>query len=341
MNTSIRQYSIATAGPTPRLEARIGSLPELGEREVLVRLEAASLNYRDLLILRGQLGGTKDGLIPLSDGAGIVIAAGPAVTRWRVGDRVAPAFFSKWASGPFLEEAHGSCALGGGNTDGVLAEIRAFDEDSVVAIPPHYTPAEAATLPCAGVTAWQALVVRGHLKRGDTVLVQGTGGVALFSLQFANAIGARVIVLSSSDEKLEAVKALGAWAGVNYRNTPEWDVEVRRLTDGLGVSHVVELGGPGTFDRSLRSVAAGGRIAQIGVLTGYGPQSNLIRLQMVNADINGICVGSAEHFGEMNRFIAKHGIRPVIDRSFTFDEAQAAYDHLASGTHFGKVVIEF
>ncbi|HLO78653.1 MAG TPA: NAD(P)-dependent alcohol dehydrogenase [Magnetospirillum sp.] len=338
MSTPTRYYSISRTGNAPRLVAQVGRLAEPGVGQVLVRMEAASLNYRDLLVLRGLSGETKNGLVPLSDGAGTVIAVGSAVKRWRVGDRVASSFFGEWASGPFREEYLAS-ALGGGGTDGVLADVRAFDEHSVVAIPRGYSSAEAATLPCAALTAWHALVVRGRLKAGDVVLVQGTGGVALFALQIANALGARVIVLSSSDKKLDAAKALGAWAGVNYRAMPDWDVEVRRLTDGTGVSHVVELGGPDTFDRSLRAVAAGGRIAQIGVFTGFGPHSNLIRLQMINADINGICVGSAEHFAEMNGFLEHHGIRPVIDKSFAFDEAPAAYGHLASGAHFGKIVI--
>jgi len=194
-------------------------------------------------------------------------------------------------------------------------------------------------LPCAALTAWQALVVRGHLAAGDTVLVQGTGGVALFALQLATAFGARVIVVSSSDEKRERASRLGAWATVNYQTTPEWDLEVRRLTDGFGVSHILELGGPATFDRSLRALAAGGRIAQIGVFTGLGPQSNLFRLQLINGDINGINVGSGEQFAAMIEFLVTHRIQPVIDRAFSFDDAEAAYEHLASGRHFGKVVV--
>jgi NADPH:quinone reductase-like Zn-dependent oxidoreductase len=182
-------------------------------------------------------------------------------------------------------------------------------------------------------------VVRGQLTAGDTVLVQGTGGVAIFALQIATAIGARVIVTSSSDEKRERAMSLGAWATVNYLTTPDWDIEVRKLTDGAGVSHIIENGGPATFDRSLRALAAGGKIAQIGVLTGHGPQSNLFLLQLNNADINGISVGSAEQFAAMNEFFVAHRIKPTIDRRFPFDEAEAAYEYLASGRHFGKVVI--
>jgi NADPH:quinone reductase-like Zn-dependent oxidoreductase len=314
--------------------------PLLGPRDVLVRIAAASLNYRDLMILRGQYGNVREGLVPLSDGAGIVAEVGKEVTRWRGGDRVTPNFFRDWIDGPF-RESYRSTALGGGACDGVLSELIVTSADSLVRIPDSFDFEEAATLPCAAVTAWQALVVRGKLTQSDTVLVQGTGGVALFALQIAAALGARVIVTSSSDEKRERAAHLGAWATINYQTTPDWDVEVRKLTGGIGVSHIVELGGPGTFDRSLKSLAAGGQIAQIGVLTGHGPQSNLMRQQLMNADIHGISVGSCEHFTAMNEFLVAHRIKPVIDRGFAFDETQAAYEHLASGQHFGKIVIRF
>lgn len=314
--------------------------PQLGPRDVLVRVHAASLNYRDLMILRGLYGNASEGLVPLSDGAGEVMAIGDKVTRWREGDRVTPNFFRDWIDGPF-REAYRSTALGGDDCAGVLAELIAVPETSLVRIPDSLDYEQAATLPCAALTAWQALVVRGKLTAEDTVLVQGTGGVALFSLQIATAIGARVIVISSSDEKRERATQLGAWATINYQTTPDWDTEVRKLTNGIGVSHIVELGGPGTFDRSLKSLAASGKIAQIGVLTGHGPESNLMRLQLMNADINGISVGSCEHFAAMNEFFVVHRIQPVIDRRFIFDEAQAAYDYLATGQHFGKNVIRF
>ncbi len=333
-----RLYRLAPADEGSRLEKREEAAPDLKAGEVLVRIEAASLNYRDLLVLRGQLGPVREGLVPVSDGAGVVVALGPGATRWREGDRVAPIFYAAWTGGPY-REAYLSTALGGGASDGVLADFVAAREDALVRVPDELSAEEASTLPCAALTAWQALVVRGALTAGDTVLVQGTGGVALFALQFATALGAKVIVLSSSDEKRERARQLGAFATVNYRTTPDWDVEVRRLTDGIGVSHLLELGGPDTFDRSLRAIAAGGRIAQIGVFTGLGPQSNLFRLQLINADINGINVGSGEQFTAMNAFIAAHKIKPVIDRRFSFDEVEAAYEHLASGRHFGKVAI--
>lgn len=331
-------YRLATGEGGHRLLKVKEPVPTPGPGEVLVRIEAVSLNYRDLLTLRGQLGAVRDGLIPLSDGAGRVVATGVEVTRWRAGDRVAPIFYPDWIAGPY-RECYGPTAIGGGSADGVLADFIVVRQASLVRIPDGYGFAQAATLPCAALTAWQALVVRGGLARGDTLLVQGTGGVALFGLQIASALGARTIVLSSSDEKRERATALGAFATVNYRATPDWDVEVRRLTDGAGASHILELGGPDTFDRSLRALAPSGHIAQIGVFTGFGPRSNLIRLQQVNGTIDGINVGSAEQFDAMNAFFVEHGIAPVIDRSFAFDEVQEAYDELASGRHFGKLVI--
>jgi NADPH:quinone reductase-like Zn-dependent oxidoreductase len=334
----MRIYRLNSSEDGRRLKKSEEQSPKLGPRDVLVRVVAASLNYRDLMILRGKYGSAREGLVPLSDGAGIVAAVGKEVARWREGDRVAPNFFRDWINGPF-RESYRSTALGSDACDGVLSELVVAPEASLVRIPDSFDFEEAATLPCAAVTAWQALVVRGKLTRDDTVLVQGTGGVALFALQIATALGARAIVISSSDEKRERAAHLGAWETINYTATPDWDIEVRKLTDGIGVSHIVELGGPGTFDRSLKSLAAGGKIAQIGVLTGHGPQSNLMRLQLMNADINGISVGSCEHFTAMNDFLVAHQIKPVIDRRFTFDEAPAAYDYLASGQHFGKIVI--
>lgn len=339
-SAAYRAYRLVPTDGGGHLDQVEDVAPAPGPGDVLVRVEAASLNYRDLLVLRGQLGAVREGLIPLSDGAGRVVAIGKEVTRWREGDRVAPIFYQNWIAGPY-REAYGPAALGGGDTDGVLADLITVPEASLVRVPDELSVEEAATLPCAALTAWQALVVRGRLAAGDTLLVQGTGGVALFGLQIASAVGARTIVLSSSDEKRERAEALGAFATVNYRATPDWDVAVRQLTDGLGVSHILELGGPDTFDRSLRALAAGGRIAQIGVFTGFGPRSNLIRLQQINGTIDGVNVGSAEQFEAMNAFLIAHRIKPVIDRSFAFDEAEAAYDELASGRHFGKLVIRF
>lgn len=339
---------IPTTRKLARLTARDGALtldlgegpvPAPGPREVLVRMAAVSLNYRDLMVLGGHYPLTaNDGLIPVSDGAGIIVAVGADVTRWRVGDRVAPTFFRDWQNGPF-DRSYLPASRGAGETDGVLADVIAAPEHSLVAVPDGISLEEAATLPCAAVTAWHALMVRGTLKAGDTVLVQGTGGVALFGLQLATARGARVIVTSSSDAKLERVRAMGAWGTVNYRSTPDWGAAVMDLTGGKGVSHILELGGADTFERSLSCMAAGAHIALIGGLTGFDISPALVPLLWANASVDGIAIGSAEHFAALNGFIAQHGIKPVIDRVFPFEEARMAYDHLASGNHFGKVVI--
>lgn len=313
--------------------------PNPGAGEVRVRVEAVSLNYRDLILrdLAGQ--GGFDGRIPLSDGAGVVDALGDGVETWQVGDRVAASFFRDWVEGPFNARRYAPSALGGNTADGMLAEYVVLPANALVAVPAHLSTAEAATLPCAAVTAWHGLFARGGMRTGDTLLVQGTGGVALFGLQFAAAVGARAIVLSSSNEKLERTRALGASVLINYRDTPEWDVAVMEATDGEGASHILELGGADTFDRSVRSVASGGKILQIGVLTGFERRPDLSRLQNENADILGVMVGSVEHFTALNAFLEAHEIKPIIDRTFGFDQAAEAYAHLQGATHFGKIVI--
>jgi NADPH:quinone reductase-like Zn-dependent oxidoreductase len=277
--------------------------------------------------------------VPLCDGAGVVDAVGADVSQWHVGDRVAASYFRDWVTGPF-KAGYVASALGSPTLDGMLAEYVVLPTTALVAVPSHLTSVEAATLPCAAVTAWHGLIARGRMSRGDTLLVQGTGGVAMFGLQFAVALGARVVVISSWDEKLARARALGASVLINYRDTPDWDVALMKATDGEGASHILELGGPGTYDRSLRSVASGGKIVQIGVLTGFGPKPDLARLQWENADIIGVTVGSVEHFTEMNRFLTDHAIHPVVDRVYGFDEAPEAYAHLRSGSHFGKIALK-
>jgi NADPH:quinone reductase-like Zn-dependent oxidoreductase len=327
-------------------DAGVGSLvradvskPEPTKGEVRIRVEAASLNYRDLLILDAAGQGGLNGRVPLCDGAGVVDAVGSDVTQWHVGDRVVAGYFRDWVSGPF-KPGYIPSALGSRTLDGLLTEYIVLPATALVAVPEHLTLMEAATLPCAAVTAWHGLVTRGGLSKGDTLLVQGTGGVALFGLQFATALGARAIVISSSNAKLDRAKALGASILINYRDTPDWDVAVMNATNGQGASHILELGGPGTYDRSIRSVASGGKIVQIGVLTGFGPKPDLARLQWENADIIGVTVGSVEHFAAMNRFLAEHAIHPIVDRIYGFDEVPEAFAHLRAGSHFGKVVVE-
>jgi NADPH:quinone reductase-like Zn-dependent oxidoreductase len=312
--------------------------PKPQPTQILVRIRAAALNYRDLLVARGHyMGGTlAANIIPLSDGAGEVVAVGAAVSRFRVGERVASTFFRGWLDGPPRAPL---VSLGAPPADGVLAELVVFDECDAVAVPAHLSWAGAATLPCAAVTAWRSLVDIGRVAPGETVLLLGTGGVSLFGLQFARLAGARVLITSSSDEKLTRAKALGADGCVNYRATPEWDREILKLTEGRGVDHVLEVGGSGTLARSIGSVAVGGRVAMIGVLTGVGAPVSPYGMLGKQARLQGVYVGSRGHFERMNAAISTHRMEPIIDREFAFDEALAAYRHLESAAHFGKVVI--
>jgi NADPH:quinone reductase-like Zn-dependent oxidoreductase len=313
--------------------------PEPGFGQVLIRVKAASLNYRDLSVAKGAYGrGVPSPVIPLSDGAGEIVATGPGVTRVAVGDRVAGIFMQTWLAGPAAEE-YGKSALGGA-IDGMLAEYVVLNQDGVVKIPAHFSYEEAATLPCAAVTVWHALVYAAHLTAGETVLTQGTGGVSIFALQFSKLLGARVIATSSSDAKLERVRQMGAGDGINYKSTPDWEKPVRTLT-GTGVDHVVEVGGAGTLEKSMKSVRVGGTISLIGVLTGGNGEINPRSILMKNIRVQGIYVGSREMFEAMNRAITLHQLRPVIDRVFPFSNAVEAYKHMESGAHFGKIVIGF
>jgi NADPH:quinone reductase-like Zn-dependent oxidoreductase len=276
-------------------------------------------------------------LIPLSDGAGEIVAVGEGVTQWKVGARVAGTFFQNWQAGPVRRDAFESAL--GGSINGMLAEYAALSAEGVIAIPPHLEFAEAATLPCAALTAWHALVTNGNVSAGQTVLVLGTGGVSIFALQFAKMHGARVIITSSSDAKLARAKALGADEIINYRTTPDWEKEVFRLTDKAGAEHVIEVGGTDTFPRSLRAVAMGGAISVIGGVSGFTSEVPLRDILGKSIIIRGIFVGSRDMFAAMNRAISQHKLKPVIDRVFPFFEAPAAYRHQASGSHLGKVVI--
>lgn len=307
-------------------------------REVLVRVRAASLNYRDLLMVRGEYNRKQPlPLIPCSDGAGEVVAVGGGVTRVKVGDRVCGIFAQRWISGEPTREKLRSTL--GGPLDGMLAEQVVLSEEGVVPVPAHLSDEEAATLPCAAVTAWNAVTRHGGVKAGDTVLVQGTGGVSLFALQFARTLGARVIVTSSSDEKLARARELGAAEGINYRETPDWGAQVKSLTGGLGVDCVVEVGGAGTLQQSLHAVRIGGRVLLIGVLSGNAAQVPLNAILMQQVRVQGILVGDRESFEAMNRAIAANGLRPVVDRVFPMEDSRAAFEHMAAGSHFGKIVI--
>jgi NADPH:quinone reductase-like Zn-dependent oxidoreductase len=312
--------------------------PEPGENEVLIRVHAVSLNYRDLAIVTGNyFGGVlQRDTVPLSDGAGEVVAVGRNVTRFKSGDRVIGTFFQVWIDG--VPDRSAFTALGS-PADGMLAEYIALDQDGVVRCPEHLGYDEAATLPCAGVTAWNALNVSGRLRSGQTVLALGTGGVSIFGLQFARMSGARVIVTSSSDEKLARAAELGAAAAVNYSKNPEWDQEVLRLTEGRGVDHVIEVGGVGTLAKSFQCVGFRGQVTLIGVLAGREGDTNPHALMMKNARLCGVFVGSRAMFEQMNEAIAVNRMHPVVDRVFPFADAADAYDYQRAGKHFGKVVI--
>ncbi|MGH9361886.1 MAG: zinc-dependent alcohol dehydrogenase family protein [Thermoanaerobaculia bacterium] len=312
--------------------------PAPGPGQVVVRHHAASLNYRDLLLVRGQYNPKqKLPVVPCSDGAGEVVAVGEGVTRVRVGDRVCPTFHQGWLAGEPSRERLRSTL--GSPLDGTLAERILLDGEGVVAVPEHLSDEEAATLPCAAVTAWNALVTEGGIVAGDTVLVQGTGGVSIFALQLGVLLGARVIVTSSSDAKLARARELGAWEGINYREVPAWGVRARELTGGRGVDLVVEVGGAGTFEQSLQALRPGGSLSLIGVLAGAALELRLTAIQMRMIRVQGLLVGHRDSFEAMNRAIVHHRLRPVVDRVFPLAEARAAFEHLASGAHFGKVVV--
>lgn len=334
----MKAYVYRTASDAYQLAVEDRPSPTAGPGQVIVRVKATSLNYRDHITLKN-LGGRKvDGRIPLSDGAGEILAVGPDVTDWKPGDRVAGCFFQTWAGGRF-DLAHHKQDLGG-SVDGMLAEEVVLRAGGIVRIPDSLSFEEAACLPCAALTAWYSLTTRGGIQPGDTLLTLGTGGVSVFALQLGAALGANVIVTSSDDHKLDNARSLGANHTVNYRTNPDWDKEVWKLTGNRGADHIIEVGGPGTLGKSMNAVAAGGTISLIGVLTGFGPPTeSLFPLLGRNVTLNGIYVGSRADFENMNRFLEEKSIRPVIDRVFGFADAVAAFAHLASGHHFGKVVI--
>jgi len=312
--------------------------PTPGPRQVLVRVCASSLNYRDLLTIEAQYAraAPKPDLIPLSDGAGEVVAVGQGTTRVKVGDRVAGCFMQRWFGGAIQDAAMGSAM--GGAIDGMLTELAVLEEEGVVKLPAHLSFEEGATLPCAAVTAWHALVEIGNLKAGDVVQIQGTGGVSIFALQFARMFGARVIGTSSVAAKAERLKQMGAEAVIDYKATPDWDKEALKLTGGRGADITVEVGGAGTLPRSFMATRLGGTIAVIGLLSGMATLDPMPILRR-NLKVQGLYVGSTQMFEAMNRAIAANGLRPVIDRVFPFAEAKAAYRHLKGQSHFGKIVI--
>jgi NADPH:quinone reductase-like Zn-dependent oxidoreductase len=311
---------------------------EPGPNEVLVKVRAASLNRRDVYVLKGLYPmPPRDVIVPLSDGAGEVAAVGAGVTRFRVGDRVMSIFFQSWIDGRPAANVADSAL--GGQMDGMLSQYVTLNEQGLLTLPAGLTYEEAATLPCAGVTAWNGLITRGRLQQGDYVLLEGTGGVSIFGLQFSIAAGAQPIVTSSSEDKLARAKKLGAIGSVNYKSHAEWGKRVRTLAGGVGAHQVLEVGGKDSLPQALAAVASGGHIALIGGLGGFGGEVPTMALLTSSVTVSGIYVGSRAQFEAMNVFIEKHQIKPVIDRVFDYADAPAAYDLMASDHFVGKIVI--
>lgn len=306
--------------------------------EVLVKVHAVSLNFRDLMMVMGRYNPKiKLPFTPCSDGSGTVIEVGSDVKKFKAGDRVMAAFMPDWTAGKLHEDA-GRSALGGGGT-GMLAEQVVLPEHGLVHIPNHLSFEEGATLPCAAVTAWNALIESGNLRPGETVLTLGTGGVSIFAIQFALMNGCDIIATSGSDAKLAQLRKMGVTKTINYKTTPDWSKEVLKLTGNRGVDHVVEVGGAGTLDQSLKSTALAGHVAVIGVLSGVQTDLNPRLILMKNIRVQGIFVGSRQMFENMNRAIEQHKLKPAIDKVFPFEQAADALKWMESGSHFGKIVI--
>ena len=316
------------------IEDRADPKPAVGE--ILVRIYASSLNYHDFVVVMGGIP-TDDGRIPMSDGAGEVVAVGEGVTKFKPGDKVVSLFFPNWQAGEI--EAAGFASVPGDGADGFGAELVAAPETSFTRMPEGYSYQEAATLPCAALTAGRALMVEAKVTPGDWVLTQGTGGVSIFALQFAKAAGCRVISTSSSDEKLQRVKELGADHVINYKDTPDWGKAAKALTGGRGVDEVVEIGGPGTLAQSITASRPGGHISLIGVLTGVSGEVPTAALFSLNITLSGITVGSRRHQEDMIAAIEANGIKPVLDKDFPLSEIAAAFAHQASQQHFGKITL--
>lgn len=314
-------------------------MPEPAAGEVLVKFHAASLNYRDIMIVSGTYNPKmKLPTIPISDGAGEVAAVGDGVTKWKVGDRVMPIFAQRWYDGDPSEEKRKTSLGASPEWDGVLREFGAFSQDSVVRIPEHLSYEEASTLPCAGITAWNAIAVSGRVKPGDSVLTLGTGGVSIFAIQFAKLFGARVVSTSGSAAKIEKLGELGVGETVNYREREDWDKAVGEIVGKPGVDHVVEVGGAGTLNKSINAVRIGGHVGLIGALTGAAGFSPTA-VFMKSIRLQGIYTGSRAMFEDMNKAISVNRLKPAVDKVFEFDQAGEALKYMESGSHFGKVVV--
>jgi NADPH:quinone reductase-like Zn-dependent oxidoreductase len=334
----MKTWRVATGGKIDGLKLVEEAPAPLGPRQVRVRLRANSINFRDLMVLNGFYPVlTQQPLVPGSDGAGDVIETGIEVTLFRTGDRVVTCFFPNWVEGR-VTPAKVAGPLGGGGA-GTFSEEIVLDQDALVRAPAHLEYSEATTLTCAGVTAWNALFASGGLRPGGTVLLLGTGGVSIWALQLAKAAGARVIITSSSDVKLEKAKALGADACINYQTHPEWSTEVKRLTDGEGVDMVLEVGGEKTIGHSLASLQMGGTIVVIGGVSGFGGAIVPRSLISTSTRVQGVYVGSRQMHEDLARFVSLHRIKPVVDKVFAFGDAQEAFRHFEGGRHFGKVAL--
>jgi NADPH:quinone reductase-like Zn-dependent oxidoreductase len=341
MSIKNRAWEIRDSFGLENLKATERIVPEeIGDDQVLVRLTATSLNYRDYLMVVGTYNPRqKLPLVPCSDGAGKVEAVGKNVKKWKIGDRVMPIFAQKWIAGaPEMESLRST--LGGPN-DGCLMEYSLFHEEGLVATPAHLSDTEAATLGCAGLTAYNAVVSFGGIKPGSTILTLGTGGVSLFALQFGKMVGARVIITSSSDEKLERAKILGADETINYAKKANWERDVRKLTEMKGADLIIEVGGAGTMPKSMMSVRPYGTIALIGVLAGGESNLSLYPILMQGVKVQGIIVGNRHDFENMNLAISQNKMRPVVDKEFGWEDVPAAFSYLHSGKHFGKVTISW
>lgn len=335
----MKAVRLAAPGDSAGLQMHEAVIPDPGRNEVVVRVHAASLNYRDLVIVSGHYPGpVKPNGVPVSDGAGEVVAIGHDVTRVKVGDRVSANCSVHWIGGPSLPEYHASSV--GMTIDGMLADHILLHENALVHLPDYLSYAEAASLPCAAVSAWSALNVATPLSPDQTILIQGTGGVALFGLQIARMFGARVLAITSSDEKAETLASMGADAVVNYRSTPDWDREILALTDGRGVDKVIEIGGETTIVKSAASSRIGGEIGLVGFVTGFGGGLPPIDILQRSLTVAGIVIGPRTSFEALLAAMKRSEVRPVIDRVYPFADFRAAYDRLESGAHVGKVVID-
>lgn len=341
MSETMKRWQLRSFG-LKNLELAEAPVPRPARNELLIRVAAVSLNYRDKLVVEGELLPDRPTMpfVPVSDMAGEVVAIGAGVSRFKVGDRMLGNFWTQWIDGELPGEMTRHGLSLGGPLPGMLSEYVTLHEDIAVKAPTSLTDEEASTLPIAALTAWSALIETGHLKAGQTILVQGTGGVALFGLQFAKAFGARAIVTSRSAEKLERAKALGAFGVIDTRANPDWSVSALDLTDGHGVDHVLELIGGDNIGKSAAALASGGRIAQIGFMKGSEIVLSAVPMMLKRAIIQGISVGHRRSFEDMIRAIDEHGIKPAIDEVYAFDDAHAAFDHLERGP-FGKIVVRF